>query len=286
MQNKIAIAYVPILHQGYFSFLKTLEEEGVKILYLVSDDILMSHEELDYINRKDRIRALPHEVMKQQLSLLTTMTIDSLTSEKILFLKQESASLVMPREDVNLFLAETYFAECEIEYLNIFLRINRENSGEGNIPEHTEMASSEFERSTMALVVKEATKSADWWKQVGAVLVKDGKAIFPSHNEHMPDEEIPNVFGDLRSLYKKGVNINYSTAAHAEIGVIAEAARQGISTQGAEFFVTDFPCPYCSRLIAKSGIKKVYYLKGYAVLEGDEFFKQMGVETVKVDVSE
>ncbi len=286
MSKKVAVIYIPVLHKGYIDFIESLPRLGVTELYLVGDDILALHKDLDYINRKDRIRALPHEIMKQQIALVTELPIFSLTAESAAALHEGKVTLVMPKEDINVFLAETYFCGCHLEYQNVFLRINRENSGEGNIPEHTEITSSEFAQSTMAMIVEEATKSSDWWKQVGAALVKDGKAIFASHNEHMPEEEIPNVFGDLRSLYKKGVNINYSTAAHAEIGVIAEAARQGVSTDGSEFFVTDFPCPYCSRLIAKAGIKKIYYLKGYAVLEGDVFFKQMGIETIKVDILE
>ncbi len=284
--KKVAVIYIPVLHKGYVDFIESLPVLGATELYLIGDDILTAHEELDYINRKDRIRALPHEVMMQHIALATSLPVFSLTIGSMIALQEERVSLVMPREDINVFLGETYFGGHQIEYQNVFLRINRENSGEGNIPEHTEITSSVFAQSTMATIVEEATKSSDWWKQVGAVLVKDGKAVFASHNEHMPEEEIPNVFGDLRSLYKKGININHSTAAHAEIGVIAEAARRGVSTEGSEFFVTDFPCPYCSRLIAKAGIKKIYYLKGYAVLEGDNFFKQMGIETVKVDISE
>lgn len=282
MDKKVAVAYIPVIHKGYVDFLESLQKLGVTELHLIGDDILTSHEELDYINRKDRVRALPHEVMKRQLEALSSLPVRSLTVGDIPMLQRERVKLVMPKEDINTFLAEAYFAEHEIEYMSVFLRINRENSGEGNIPEHTEVTSSEFEQSIMARVVQESSKTADWWKQVGAVLVKDGEALFASHNGHMPEEEIPNVFGDLRSLYKKGVNINYSTAAHAEVGVIAEAARQGVSTEGAEMFVTDFPCPYCSRLIAKSGIKKIYYLKGYAVLEGENLFKQMGIETIRV----
>ncbi len=99
----------------------------------------------------------------------------------------------------------------------------------------------------------------------------------------MPDEQLPNIFGDTRALFSKGDRIEYVTSAHAEVGVLGEAARRGIATEGAELYVTDFPCPYCARLIAKSGIKKLYFLKGYAVLEGDVFLKEAGVELIKVE---
>lgn len=280
--KKVAIAYVPVLHKGYVGFIESLSEKSVGELYLVSDDILASHEELDYINRKDRIRALPHEMMKQQISLLTQIPVLSLTIETILKLQQERATLIMPKEDINLFIKETYFSGHYAEYENVFLRWNRENLGEEVEPRGTEISLSEFENSILRNAEAEATKSADWWRQVGAVLVKDGKVIATAHNEHMPEKELPNIFGDTRALFTKGVNVNYVTSAHAEVGVIGEATKNGIGTEGAELFVTDFPCPYCARLIAKAGIKKVYYIRGYAVLGGDEFFKDVGIEVFHV----
>lgn len=284
--KKVAIAYIPVLHKGYLSFIDSLKENGVEELHVVSDDILESHEELDYINRKDRLRALPHENMCALLSTQTTLPVHSLTIETILALQHERATFFMPREDINLFIAETYFGGHSIEYSNVFLRRNRENVGETHVPECTEVTRNDFEKSAMGVAMREARKSADWWRQVGAVLVKDGEVISFAHNEHMPEKELPNIVGDTRSLYKKGINVEYVTAAHAEVGVIGEAAQKGISTEGTELFVTDFPCPYCARLIAKAGIKKIYYQNGYAVLGGDEFFKDIGIEMLRVAMEE
>jgi len=282
--KKVAIAYIPVLHQGYLSYLTYLEKEGIEELFLVSDEILGSHEELDYINRKDRLRALPHEMMKRLLGNCTTIKIESLTIATIFRLHEERVSIVAPREDINMYIVETYFGGHTVTYQNVFLRWNRENLDEEKEPEGERTTLSLFEKEVMAKAIDEAEKSADWWRHVGAVLVKDGKVLAVAHNEHLPEEEFPNIYGDTRALFTKGVHINYVTAAHAEVGVIAKAAQKGISTAGTELFVTDFPCPYCARLIAKSGIKKVYYVKGYAVLEGDAFLKQMGIEVVKVDI--
>lgn len=278
----VGIAYVPVLHRGYFDFLKYLEEEHVEILYLVSDEILESHEELDYINRKDRLRAIPHEVMKDLLQHETAIKIESLTLTSILTVQEERSQIIAPREDISTLIIETYFGGHEVHYHNVFLRWNRENTGGEKEPVVGHKTLSEFENDVVGTILKEAEKSADWWRQVGAALVKGGEVVAIAHNEHMPEEELPNIIGDSRALFKKGTNIDYVTAAHAEVGVIGEAARKGISTEGAELFVTDFPCPYCARLIAKSGIKKIYFLHGYAVLGGDEFFKDVGIEVVHV----
>jgi dCMP deaminase len=284
--KKVAVAYIPVLHQGYLEFVGSLAQEGVTELYLVSDDILQSHEDLDYINRKDRLRAVPHAVMLNVIGELTTLPVLSLTLPAILALHEERVGIVTPKEDINLFVVETYFGGHTVSYKNIFLRWNKENLGEENEPKGEKISWSIFEQETITQMLAEAEKSADWWRQVGAAIVKDGKVLALAHNEHMPEKELPNIEGDTRSLFKKGVNIHYVTTAHAEASAVAQAAKMGLSTEGATLFTTDFPCPYCARIISKSGIKKIYYMKGYAVLGGDDFFRDMGIEVVKIAATE
>jgi len=284
--NTIAIAYIPVMHQGYFAYLKMLENDRIEALYLVSDEILSSHETLDYIHRKDRLRALPHDVMKQMVAVCSNVQVYSLTNETITALQNEKASLVTPDEDINRFIVETYFSGHSVKYHSVFLRWNKNNVSEDSEPQGETITLEGFEKEVMGKVIAEAEKSADWWRRVGAALVKEDELIALAHNEHMPEKELPNIYGDSRSLFKKGINIEYVTSSHAEVSVIGEAVRKGISTEGAELFVTDFPCPYCARLIAKSGIKKIYFLHGYAVLGGGEFFKEMDIEIVKVDLRE
>jgi dCMP deaminase len=47
-------------------------------------------------------------------------------------------------------------------------------------------------------------------------------------------------------------------------------------------FVTDFPCPPCAKLIAGAGIAKLYFVEGYAVLDGQDVLEAAGVEIVQV----
>jgi len=287
MSRNISIAYIPVLHKGYIDFIKELEAEKVEALFVIGDDLLASHEELDYINRKDRLRALAQDDLVSLLEKSISIPIEVLTLGAALRIPRDGTHLIMPREDINEFIAATYFGGYSIEFRNVFLRQHKNNLGEEQEAKGLSIASlGQFEQSVVGTVLKEAEKSADWWRQVGAAVVKNGELIALAHNEHMPEKELPNILGDSRSLFKKGMNVEYVTAAHAEVGAIGEAARKGISTEGAEMFVTDFPCPYCARLIAKSGIKKIFFMKGYGVLGGEEFFKDMGIETVKIDIEE
>lgn len=50
-----------------------------------------------------------------------------------------------------------------------------------------------------------------------------------------------------------------SRAVHAEANAIAQAAKHGISTEGASIYVTLEPCLSCLKLIISAGIKEVFY---------------------------
>jgi dCMP deaminase len=282
VNSMIAVCHIPVIHKGYLDFIRTCEARGVMTLFLVDLAFLQPEDEFDYLVRKNSLHALSSLDIKHALEQYTNIPVVILDTTTIGDAQGGSDEILMPYEDISTFLAERYFAGRTIVYENVFLRWNRENLGETKEPDVAATDLPAFVATTFYQVLEEATKSADWWRSVGAALVKDGEVVALAHNEHMPHEQLPNFFSDPRALFKKGININYATSAHAEVGVIAEAARKGISPEGSELFLTDFPCPYCARLIAKSGIKKIYFLKGYAVLEGDEFLKGEGVELIQV----
>ena len=66
----------------------------------------------------------------------------------------------------------------------------------------------------------------------------------------VPDEQIHYSEGDPRSDFSKGVNVELSLFFHSEAQLIAEAAKKGISLEGASMYATTFPCPPCAKLIA------------------------------------
>jgi len=278
----IAICHIPVIHKGYLGFVRTCEREEVNTLFLVDLEWLRPVDVFDYLVRKNSLHALSALDIKKALEQYTPIPIVILNTDTLSQLLESTDSVLMPKEDISTFLVEKYLYGREIQWVEVFLRWNRENIGETKEPDVMVSELPDFVTTVFHKVLEESTQSADWWRSVGAAVVKDGKLLALAHNEHMPHEQLPNIYGDTRALFKKGVNVNYVTAAHAEVGVIAEVARQGISPEGAELFVTDFPCPYCARLVAKAGIKKIYFLKGYAVLEGDEFLKGEGVELVQV----
>lgn len=151
-------------------------------------------------------------------------------------------------------------------------------------------------------------------KAVGAVIVRDGRAISWGFNGAPPGvEHCDSLHGwSPRHLYGKYVETqegilmdvvktlgwkpteeNHSVSdilihvadalgcrnvTHAEANALAFAAKQGISTEGGTLYVTLSPCVTCARLLIASGIKRVVFGEQYRIDEGTRLLREAGVE--------
>src|SRR5699024_6699598 len=74
---------------------------------------------------------------------------------------------------------------------------------------------------------------------------------------------------------------------HAEMNAILQCAKFGVPTEGAEIYITHFPCLQCSKTIIQSGIKKVCYAKDYRNHPfAHELFAQTGVEIEQIELDD
>lgn len=65
---------------------------------------------------------------------------------------------------------------------------------------------------------------------------------------------------------------------HAEQNAICQAAKRGVSIDGATIYCTMTPCRVCAMLLINSGIKRVYCEKRYhAGEESEKMFKRAGI---------
>lgn len=281
MKGKIIICYVPVLHAGYLSFFR--RHEDAEAILILSENILISlPSELKYLQRKDALRAVPAQEMALVLRQLVKPPVGLFRGREGRRFGAE-VTIVAPDEDITRAVAAEYFPDLSTLFENVFLRWHRNNvTEETEVQPGREVNVSQFEEEMLYAAERVGAKSADWWRQVGALLVRDGIPILTAVNQHMPDPQMPNAFGDPRSLFSKGVNFHLSTADHAEAILIGESARRGISLRGTWLFVTDFPCPSCARLVARSGVTRCYYGKGYAVLDGEDILRSSNVELVHV----
>ncbi len=103
-------------------------------------------------------------------------------------------------------------------------------------------------------------------RHVGAVIVKDKRIITTGYNgapsgiKSCKDKE-----ECLRRTMQipSGTRHELCYAVHAEQNAIAQAAKLGISVDGATLYCTHQPCVICAKMMINSGIKRIVYRDGY-----------------------
>ncbi|WP_345239787.1 ComE operon protein 2 [Pontibacillus salipaludis] len=116
---------------------------------------------------------------------------------------------------------------------------------------------------------------------VGATVVRDKRMIAGGYNGsvsgsvHCIDEGCYVIDGHcVRTI-------------HAEMNALLQCAKFGVATEGAEIYVTHFPCLHCCKALIQAGIQTVYYAQDYKNHPyAIELFKEAGVQTVHVEVQE
>ncbi len=137
-----------------------------------------------------------------------------------------------------------------------------------------------------------ATRSTCLAFPVGAVIVKDRQVLAtgyngsPSGSAHCTAQGF--CYPGLDSC--DASSSLPSRAVHAEANAIAQAAKHGISTDGATIYVTLEPCVSCLKLIISAGIKEVFYETEFNVGEKlmvrNSFVDDGLVKLNKIQVSE
>lgn len=275
--SEAVLAYVPVLHEGYRRF---LDSHGPgRALYLVGPELYEEQRPL----AKD-IRALPAELAARAIEawgICDSVTVlDIAGAER---LAGESPALIAPAEDVTYAVVERFFGRCEVRYDTVFLRWDKTRTAALLRAEADPAPEGDPELAELvAAAAEQAAGSVDWWRQVGAAIRFPDGSVAAARNEHLPHPLAAYAAGDPRSNFYKGVGLELSTAHHAEARLIADAARQGRSTEGAVMYVTDFPCPPCAKLIAAAGVARLYFRGGYALLDGEDVLREAGVELLQV----
>ncbi len=270
------VAYVASPHDGYLQFFRA--HTGA-VLYVLGRE---------FIDRCTPLRRhlpgnAPEDVARMVHALGIFTDVQILTQSNVLGLRQYK-ELVLPDEDVSRALAQEYLHECNVRFDGRWrLRWHKDAALEGRIPTgEIQISHEEFAVDLMEGARDLAERSPDWWRQIGALLVRDGKIILSAHNRHHPHEQIAYVLGDPRSNFEAGERIDMSVSGHAEAALIAIAARKEIRTEGCDMFVTTFPCIPCATSCALSGLRRLYYAEGYSQIHGADTLRAAGVEMFRV----
>ena len=71
---------------------------------------------------------------------------------------------------------------------------------------------------------------------------------------------------------------------HAEANAILQAAKNGVQIDGSEVYTTASPCWNCFKLIANSGIRRIYFGEFYRDEKSLRVAQELGLELI--DLSE
>jgi deoxycytidylate deaminase len=266
-----------VLHAGYEAFLD--RHPGADEILLIgasfADDFKVIRKE---------IRALDPARAAAYLNAAGTRPPARVIEREDLPKAVTGDTLVLPDEDLTRDLVQRY-ALANATFERTFLRWDRSWSQAGRPADFDGTVSTdELVRALLGTAITDAARSSDWWRQVGALAARGAEVLYVAHNEHQPTEYAPYLNGDPRNDFSRGVRMDLSTALHAEAAIIGRAARAGVPLEGADLYVSTFPCPSCARLVAAAGFRRCYFAGPYAVLDGDEVLRQAGVELIWVDL--
>nr|WP_106780036.1 ComE operon protein 2 [Lysinibacillus timonensis] len=92
---------------------------------------------------------------------------------------------------------------------------------------------------------------------VGATIVREKRIIAGGYNG--------SISGDEHCIENGCYVVDHHCVrtVHAESNALLQCAKYGTSTNGADLYVTHFPCLQCTKSIIQAGIKNVFYAKDY-----------------------
>lgn len=111
-------------------------------------------------------------------------------------------------------------------------------------------------------------------RKIGAVIVRDKRVLTTGYNG-APAHTLSCV--EKGECLRRKLNIPSGTrhelcyAIHAEQNAIIQAAKMGVSIEGATLYCSHQPCVICSKMIVNAGIVRIVYEKSYP----DEFAMQI-----------
>jgi dCMP deaminase len=132
----------------------------------------------------------------------------------------------------------------------------------------------------MRIAIQAGTRSTCDRKHVGAVIVREKTILSTGYNGSIRGMPHCDDVGHLME------NTHCVATVHAEANAIIQAAKHGTAINGADIYVTASPCWNCFKLIANSGIQRIFYLEFYRDERIIEVAREAGIELKKVEMSE
>ena len=105
----------------------------------------------------------------------------------------------------------------------------------------------------------------------GCVLVKDRYVLSTGYNGSLPGSPHCEDAGCLM------VDNHCVRTNHAEMNAICQAARHGVTLDGATAYVTNMPCTTCAKALIAAGVVRVVVFSDYHNTMAEQFFGESGI---------
>ena len=133
----------------------------------------------------------------------------------------------------------------------------------------------------MAYLIAEWSSCFKDGRSIGAVIVKDKRIMTTGYNGAPAGIKTCRERGECmrqRLGIESGTRAETCYAIHAEQNAIIQAAKLGISIDGATLYCTHQPCSVCAKMIVNVGIARVVYEHGYPDAFSMEIFSEAGTK--------
>ena len=287
-QKILILGEFSVFHKGYVEFLNEIKKDKEGFIFFVgilSDKIIKELTSLEpdirKVSKKDIKRIINSYISIEEFFSIEkgsfSKILNDLKPDKIFILKGDKGE-----DFANKYLIDSKYKDI-IKYYDIRLRWSDDKVQEFK-KEASELPEEELKKHQkfMQEALEEAERSKCWWRQVGAVTVKDEKVIFRGFNRMLPNEDECYKIGCIRDSIKPGKDPEVCSVTHAEASIISLAAHDGVSLKNTILYVTHFPCPACAKLIALAGFKKVVYSRGSSVFDGERVMTSAKVDIVRI----
>jgi dCMP deaminase len=122
-----------------------------------------------------------------------------------------------------------------------------------------------------------ATRSTCNRKQVGCVLVRDNNILATGYGGSIRGQPHCTDVG-----CEIGPDGGCQRTVHSEINAITQAAKHGVSIDGATAYVTLSPCYNCFKALVNAGITRIVFDEAYRIPLDVELIRSCGVAVEKV----
>lgn len=123
-------------------------------------------------------------------------------------------------------------------------------------------------------------------RSIGCVIVKDKRIMTTGYNGAPAGLKTCRERGECmrdRLGIQSGTRAELCYAIHAEQNAIIQAAKVGVSTEGATIYITLQPCVICAKMLVNAGITRLVHRGEYPDPLSQSILAEAGIEIMAMD---